>query len=108
MAYLEQIKHIVVLMLENHSFDQMLGSFQELYPNLEGIDSANLRSNCDYPNQAQTIAQTVCTKMACPYDPMHEHINVMRQIAGGCGGFVSDYAQTYPMSKPDDRSQIMG
>ena len=37
------IEHIVVLMLENNSFDRMLGSL----PGVNGIDSANPRSNPD-------------------------------------------------------------
>jgi phospholipase C len=39
-AAADPIKHVIVLMLENHSFDQMLGCFQGVYPELEGIDSA--------------------------------------------------------------------
>ena len=30
----DPIKHVVVLMLENHSFDQMLGCMKEVYPEL--------------------------------------------------------------------------
>ena len=33
----DPIKHVVVLMFENHSFDQMLGSAKQVYPQLEGI-----------------------------------------------------------------------
>jgi phospholipase C len=40
------IEHVVVLMLENRSFDQMLVDFQRMYPNLDGIDpAAPRRSN---------------------------------------------------------------
>ena len=32
----DPIKHVVLLMFENHSFDQMLGCFQQVYPDLDG------------------------------------------------------------------------
>jgi phospholipase C len=31
------VRHVVVLMLENHSFDQMLGAFADAIPNFDGI-----------------------------------------------------------------------
>src|SRR6478672_10182239 len=43
-SQLDPIDHIVVLMLENRSFDQMLGDFQRLYPTLDGIDPSAPRS----------------------------------------------------------------
>ena len=42
------IRHVIVLMFENHSFDQMLGCFQSVFPNeVDGVNSANPRSNKD-------------------------------------------------------------
>jgi|HubBroStandDraft_6_1064221.scaffolds.fasta_scaffold1908275_1 phospholipase C len=38
------INHVVVLMMENHSFDQLLGWTKSLYPALEGVDPNNLNS----------------------------------------------------------------
>ena len=43
----DPIQHVIVLMFENHSFDQMLGCMKEVYPGLDGVDPANLRSNKD-------------------------------------------------------------
>jgi phospholipase C len=40
----DPIDHIVVLMLENRSFGQMLGDFQRLYPTLDGIDTSSPRN----------------------------------------------------------------
>ena len=42
----DPIKHVVVLMMENHSFDQIVGWTKSLYPNLEGVDVNNPKSNC--------------------------------------------------------------
>jgi len=50
----DSIRHVVVLMLENHSFDQMLGAFQAVFPDLEGVDPAKLRSNRDKDGIAYT------------------------------------------------------
>ena len=41
-------------------------------------------------------------------DPNHDVPNVLRQIAGGCQGFVSDFAQTFPQSSASERSEVMG
>lgn len=40
-----QIKHIVVLMMENRSFDHLLGDFKSINPLCEGVDRKALRSN---------------------------------------------------------------
>lgn len=40
-----QIKHVVVLMMENRSFDHLLGDYQSLNPNCNGVDPTALRSN---------------------------------------------------------------
>ena len=45
----DAIKHVVLLMMENHSFDQMMGCLQEVCPGLEGVDinAAEARFNLD-------------------------------------------------------------
>ncbi len=35
----DPINHVVVLMLENNSFDRMLGCMNAVYPNLDGVAS---------------------------------------------------------------------
>lgn len=90
----DPIKHVVLLMLENHSFDQMIGSLQSVYPELDGVDieSPTARFNLDITGakvyQAPTIEQQL------EQDPMHEHTNTMTQIADGNSGFVKDYQTT--------------
>lgn len=42
---LDPIRHVVVLMFENHSFDQMLRCFRSVYPHLEGVDPQQPPSN---------------------------------------------------------------
>jgi len=106
MATNDPIKHVVVLMMENHSFDQLLGCMKTIYPALEGVDPNNLRSNPDYPNATNSIVQNATTETSIPFDPVHEHVNVMRQIANNCSGFVSDFVQCYS-GCGGSRQQIM-
>lgn len=102
----DPIKHVVVLMMENHSFDQLLGCMQQVYPKLEGIDEQNLRSNPDYPAGPNSISQAVTDLMAISLDPHHEHVNVLRQIFDNCSGFISDFVQSYSQCG-DTRKLIM-
>src|SRR5712671_2186558 len=106
MALADPIKHVVVLMLENHSFDQILGCMQTVYPKLEGVDDKNLRSNPDYPIVHTAILQAPTDRMAISLDPHHEYVNVIRQISDDCSGFVSDFVQCY-RECGDARRQIM-
>ena len=36
------IQHVVVLMMENNSFDRMLGCMAEVHSGLDGIDPASI------------------------------------------------------------------
>jgi phospholipase C len=105
----DPIKHIVVLMLENHSFDQVLGDMKSVpgFEAIEGIDAKKAASNCDFPDSTQQITQAPTELMSIDLDPHHEYVNVMRQIANQCGGFVSDFVQSYGQCGPDERKQIM-
>jgi phospholipase C len=104
-ASADPIKHVVVLMLENHSFDQMLGSFQGILPELEGVDPTNPRSNDDA--DGTVYKQALTTQTSVSPDPMHELANVLNQIDGDNGNFVRDYSQTYPTTTTAQRQQIM-
>jgi phospholipase C len=100
------IRHVVVLMLENHSFDQMLGSFRSVFPDLEGVDPASPGSNRDKDGVAYSQAVTTATSIVD--DPMHELANVLHQLENDNANFVLDYSETYPSSSTDKRQQIMG
>ena len=103
----DPIKHVVVLMMENHSFDQLLGWTKSLYPNLEGVDTNNPRSNADFPNTSMRFTQSTTTETAISLDPRHENLDVLSQIEDDCGGFVSNFSRAYPSSTAEQRSQIM-
>ncbi len=103
---MDNIKHVVLLMLENHSFDEMLGCFQGTIPGLDGVDPAQPRSNPDL--DGRPVMQKEKTNLASCHDPMHELKNVANQLADNNGGFVKDFASQYKSSTADEHAQIMG
>jgi phospholipase C len=102
------ITRVVVLMMENHSFDRMLGWMQSVRPGLEGVDPAHLRSNPDWPG-GFPIQQVPTASRNIADDPTHDLDNVLRQIgAGRMDGFVADFAQAHPSTGAPERQEIMG
>ena len=101
------IQHVVVLMFENHSFDQMLGWLsRDLYPDSEGINPQKPGSNPD--KDGKPFAQLPTTATSVTPDPVHETVNVLAQLADGNQGFVLDYSKAFPGTTGDQRQQIMG
>jgi phospholipase C len=102
----DPIEHVVLLLMENHSFDQMLGCTQALYPQVDGVGPAPQRSNPDADGTPVPQLETRALQM--PLDPKHEHADVMTQLAGGNQGFVRDFAQAHPQATPADKLALMG
>ena len=92
---LERIEHIVVLMLENRSFDHMLG-----YLSLEGgrteIDGLRPGMANDLGGRRYPIHHLGATYFPNErWDPEHTAAAVDRQINGGAmDGFAASYAET--------------
>jgi hypothetical protein len=89
----DPIERVVLLMLENRSFDHILGGTQKMLARwpLNGITQYNGNIYRQIPGAARQIAN----------DPEHETTDVLIQLgAGGSvpqnGGFVLNYAQHYP------------
>jgi phospholipase C len=102
----DPIKHIIVLMFENHSFDQMLGGMRAEIPDLDGADPAAPHGNSD--SEGMVYSQGETTALSVSPDPKHETKNVLLQLDSNNGNFVRDYAAAYPDTTQKQRQEIMG
>jgi len=106
----DPIEHVVVLMLENNSFDRMLGCMNAVYPSLDGVDANPDRRRPlipDFPDATHMFAQLKDAAYSISADPGHELDDVLRQLHDGSRGFVSDFAQHSPKAPDVDRYEIM-
>ena len=92
---LARIDHIVVLMMENRSFDHMLGylSLEGGRADIDGLRAshANVHAGVTYP-----VHHLRRTAFGPQQDPSHTGMSVAQQLQNNNGGFVDDYAQTHP------------
>ncbi len=102
----DPIKHVVVLILENHSFDQMLGGLRAVNPQINGVDPQNPGINLD--PQGNSFKQVPTQMRQIFDDPHHEVEHVWTQLSDNSGGFVRDFADAYPQSSAVERAYIMG
>ena len=91
-----KVDHIVVLMMENRSFDHMLGflTIDEGRTDVEGLTAglSNSVGGVTYP-----VHPATSTKLVKAQDPSHGSLDVAAQIAGGAmSGFAADYVATRP------------
>jgi phospholipase C len=91
-AALDEIEHVVVLMLENRSFDHILG-----YLALEGsLDVDGLQSGManEYEGRSYPVFPLRKTAFTKAQDPCHSGQCVDAQVANDNGGFASNYIET--------------
>ena len=108
MANLEKVDHIVVLMLENRSFDHMLG-----YLSLEGGrgDVDGLRREFANEHDGRTYPIRHLGSTAIADDPDHSASSVDLQAGGGAmNGFVTSFADTLARRgvRDGDPGRVMG
>lgn len=89
------VEHVVVLMLENRSFDHLLGYLRHPDPKFDG-----LLGDGDFTNpgwaRGSRVAASPTAKPVLPAGPDHSHDAVMQQLALSAGrptnrGFVRSY-----------------
>ena len=102
----DPIRHVVLLILENHSFDQMLGCLKGIYPSMEGVAPAEPRENQD--DAGTFYRQSPTTERQMFVDPHHELEHVAVQLENQNDGFVRDFVRAYPDSTSLARNFIMG
>jgi phospholipase C len=97
---LDALKHIVVLMMENRSFDHMLGSLKAVNPLIDGVDGTQWNPDTE-GNQVHVQPLAEFQSQLDP-DPDHHFAAVDLQIFGGdqsasrtpnMQGFVKSYFQ---------------
>jgi phospholipase C len=102
LANLDKIEHIVVLMLENRSFDHMLGylRLEAGRADVDGLDNgmSNTFNGHNFP--VHRLNQTVFEE-----DPGHSHAAVLQQLSNNNGGFVANFVHVHPEADP---AKIMG
>ena len=95
---LDRLRHIVVLMMENRSFDHMLGSLKATDPRIDGLTGSE--SNPDTKGATVRVQPKALYQSQLDPDPNHHFPEVDRQIFGGnqspdrvanMQGFVASY-----------------
>ena len=97
-AGLDKLKHIVVLMLENRSFDHMLGGLKSVDPRIDGLDGTEF--NLDTKGKKAPVKSQAAYQGQLDPDPDHHFEGVDLQLFDGnmapdrvatMGGFVKSY-----------------
>jgi phospholipase C len=105
----DPVRHVIVLMLENRSFDHMLGALRWSNPDIDGVDPQTPGVNLDAVNgnkpykQTPTASQIVRNDFKVP----HEFDNASRQISDQMAHFVDEYRRVNPKAPPTDVEQVM-
>jgi phospholipase C len=111
---LREIEHIVVLMMENRSFDQMLGYLKRAgLPEVNGLTGTE--SNPDPQGVEHQVfewgeRETVFSPPGDPsgkvLDPDHSKRGVKIQLRDGNRGFVEDFVQSRPKPIPAEFNRL--
>jgi phospholipase C len=114
---LEQIDHIVVLMMENRSFDHMLGylrlsgrrpELDGLLPDMSNTYRDNNRRFPEFDGVAFPVHELLETRMKKSQDPPHGGSSVDKQLAEDNGGFVQTYMDERGGPTEVHPSDVMG
>jgi phospholipase C len=100
LANLQKIDHIVVLMMENRSFDHMLG-FLALDEGRTGIETQSANAYNEANEGRFPVHQATGTTLIKAQDPDHSSTGVDQQIADGAmNGFAQNFADRRPGIDP--------
>ncbi|MBV9015518.1 MAG: phospholipase [Alphaproteobacteria bacterium] len=106
----DAVRHVILLALENRSFDHMLGACQAVKPALDGIPAEGPPRSNQFAGQSYQQLPNAARILVS--DPRHETPHVLIQLKSDAAGnpnsgFVEDYATSYPMLNPADRGEVM-
>lgn len=114
---LSRIKHFIILMLENRSFDQMLGflSASTAMGGCERSDVDGVAKPGRHQNHYEGKTywpETLHGNEFFLWDPCHDHESTLAQLKNGNSGFVSEFAKRahrlYWGRPLNDYSLVMG
>jgi phospholipase C len=97
---LDALKHIVVLMMENRSFDHLLGDLKRVNPNIDGLDGTESNPDTANPSGKVTVQANAEYQAQLQPDPGHHFDDVKLQLFGttddgvtqaNMQGFVKSY-----------------
>lgn len=90
------IEHVVLVMMENRSFDHMLGSLS-LLEGRDEVDGLLDGMSNPHPDGGDVAVRKMLPAENCLADPPHGWASSHRQLAGGDNsGFVSEYLDRHP------------
>jgi hypothetical protein len=97
---------VIVLMLENRSFDHALGGLQGTIPGLDGVAVPGARTN---PGPGGRVAQEPVADPRFALDLPHEFEQVKKQAftVPPMDGFVNEFALEHPGATATDQGQVM-
>jgi phospholipase C len=90
---LQKIKRIVVLMMENRSFDHTLG-FLTIEQGRTDLEGPKLAMSNSYRGDTYHVHPAQGTTLVKAQDPCHSGWCVDEQLSNNSGGFVSNYVKT--------------
>jgi phospholipase C len=102
---LKKIDHVVVLVMENRSFDHMLG-YLKLESGREDVDGLTAEMSNSYQGNTFPVHHLDHTALGKDQDPCHDGDCVTEQLSGGNAGFVANYAARHPADP--DPGLVMG
>ncbi|MFL6012471.1 MAG: alkaline phosphatase family protein [Gaiellaceae bacterium] len=109
LANLRKVDHIVVLMLENRSFDHMLG-FLRADLGRQDVEGPDASVENKVGTKGYAVHPAKSTKLVKAQDPCHSGWCVDEQVADGeMSGFAANYAKTRPKPpfKGDSPATVM-
>ncbi|TFW36151.1 alkaline phosphatase family protein [Massilia horti] len=104
----DPIRHVVVLMLENRSFDHVLGGLQGAIPGLDGVDPKEPGVNVD-AKTGKAYEQLPIARdwVSHSFKVPHEFDDVTEQLQDHGAHFVNSFVRNRPNSTPEERQQVM-
>src|SRR5579864_7307336 len=82
----DNLKHIFVVMMENRSFDHMLGSLKAVNPAIDGLSGNETNPDASAAGNPVPVSPSAIYQSQLQPDPDHHFTAVDLQIFGGASG----------------------